>query len=194
MKRTFNLYVQAAVVMMLLLLSLSVFATGKPPTATPGSAANASANASSNATANPTANAAGGLGGAASVNVTGYGGGYGGDNLYVLPAPISGSNLPAGMCQRSKYKHWAVIFNAISSAEGDSFTDLECLQLLMRLEDLKRQPIPVKPVAYVTADTIAPQRPTVGQQAAEAAKVAACEPPAKAKTVAAAKKAGACKS
>lgn len=152
-------------------------ATDKRPAPASGGAATASATAHSTATASQAANATGGAGGAAAVNLTGYGpgGGYGGDNLYVLPAPIGGSNLPAGMCQRSQYRHWAVLFNAISSADGDSFTDLECLQLLMRLEDLKRQPLPRQPVALLT----------------EA--MPACAPPAKAKSVAAAKKAGACK-
>lgn len=172
----------AAVLAMLLLLPLAALATGKPP-AQPGGPATASATAHSTAAAtaaaNPTAAAYG-----APVSITG--GGYGGDNLYVLPAPISGSNLPAGMCQRSRYHHVAVVWNFVSVADGDSHTDMECLRLLAELERLKAQPLPAKPVHYTMAET--PQRPTHAQQAE-----AVCPPPAKAKSVQAAKAAGACK-
>lgn len=125
----------------------------------------------------------------------GYGGAGGtaiapsGDtSLYVLPAPIGGSNLPAGMCQRSKYSHVAGGWNFISVANGDSHTDLECLRLLIELERLRATPMPKPVVEILTTPppsyALAPPVKTGQEQ---------CTPPARAKTVAAAKKAGACR-
>lgn len=178
----------AAVLAMLLLLPLAALATGKPPAQAPGPAT-ASATATAHSTSASTA-AAHAAGGSVTGSVTGgamtMSGGGGGDNLYVLPAPIGGSNLPAGMCQRSRYNHVALGWNLVSVAEGDSHTDMECLRLLAELERLKAQPLPVKPTHYTMADT--PQRPTHAMQAE-----AVCPVPAKAKSVQAARAAGACR-
>ncbi len=115
----------------------------------------------------------------------GYGGtaiGPSGDtSLYVLPAPIGGATLPAGMCQSSRYQHRAFVWNFVSLADGDSHTDLECLRLLAELERLRATPMPKPVVEILTAPSYALAPP------------AACPPPAKAKTVTAAKKAGACR-
>lgn len=128
---------------------------------------------SSTSSASATSGALGGAGGAAAAYAWGSPG-SGGNDLYVLPAPIGGANLPAGMCQRSRYHHVAVGWNLVSVADGDSHTDMECLQLLVRLEDLRRQPVPAPAVQLLT-------RPAV------------CAPPAKARSVKAAKAAGKCK-
>lgn len=128
-----------------LVVSASVRANGVPPTPPPAATTSA-ASASSEAMA--TAGAYGGAGGAGG---QGHGGAasngsmYGGDsNMYILPGPVGGSNLPAGMCQRSDYTHFAIGWNLVSVATGQSHTDLECLQLLGRLEALRRTPVQVK--------------------------------------------------
>jgi hypothetical protein len=168
----------------LALLCGAALATGNHPAApSPNSNAAADAHSAANSAASATSGSA-----------SAYGGASGDSSLYVLPAPVGGANLPAGMCQTSKYDHVAVIWNFVSVAKGDSRTDLECLQLLMRLEDLKRQPIPVKPVAYVTADSVNPADSAIRQPEKTAERQLTCTAPAKAKTVAAAKAAGACKS
>lgn len=67
--------------------------------------------------------------------------------------------------------------------------DFECLRLIAELDRLARTPVP-QPARYPMAETV-----PVASSAAEKPEVAAaCSPPAKAKSVAAAKKAGACKS
>ena len=67
---------------------------------------------------------------------------YGGDSrMYILPAPIHGSNLPAGMCQTSQYSHFAIGWNFVSVANGSSYTNMECLELLVRLKTLRETPI-----------------------------------------------------
>lgn len=137
---------------------------------------------------------AGGLGGSATGGAGGSavgGGATDGDtSVYVLPAPIGGSNLPAGMCQRSKYAHFAIGWNFISKADGDSHTDMDCLRLLIELERLRSQPMP-KPTVQImteTADDIRRRRELLAELQAEAKE---CTPPAKAKSVVAAKAAGA---
>lgn len=135
---------------------------------------------------------AGGLGGSAAGGAGGSavgGSATDGDtSVYVLPAPVGGSNLPAGMCQRSKYAHFAIGWNFISKADGDSHTDMDCLRLLIELERLRAQPVP-KPTVQImtdTADDIRRRRELLAELQPER-----CEPPAKAKSVAAAKAAGA---
>ena len=171
--KTRNIIIGALVALALLLIAGGALATEREKIPAPYSSSSATATSGA-----PVATA----------NGYGYGGsavGSTGDSaFYVLPAPIGGSNLPAGMCQRSKYSHRAFVWNFVSLADGDSHTDLECLRLLIELERLRATPTP-KPVVEIL--TAPPPSYSLSTSAT------ACEPPAKAKTVSAAKKAGACR-
>ena len=104
------------------------------------------------------------------------GGNYAGDsNFYVLPAPITGGPLPAGMCQRSKYHHVSFVWSFVSVADGDSFTDLECLQVLLKIQEL-RAAVDARPQAPVYAST-EPVRVIVEAPPAQSAPT--CTPPSK---------------
>lgn len=110
----------------LALLCTAALATNKPAPA-PGSTAAASAQAGATATT-----------------------GGGDTTLYVLPGPIGGGPLPAGVCQTSSYRHVSVVFGAFSQANGDSHTDMECLKLLAELERLRATPVPRPAVEILT--------------------------------------------
>jgi len=166
MNRVFTLAAQAAVLVALLLLAGVAFATGKPPVTHPSMQQSQTAQ--------------GGAGG----NATG-GSAVGGNvssDAWAVALPGHGSPSYAGqfsICVRGK----GVLWNAVWSWEPD----LECVREIARVTAMAATPVP-KPATYPMADN-APQRPTHAEQAA-----AACVPPAKAKSVTAAKAAGACKS
>ncbi len=127
----------------LALLSFAALSNGVPQA--PPAASSAAYGGDASAAAHSSATASSGATSSASVGSSGASNGsvYGGDSrMYILPAPVGGSNLPAGMCQRSDYTHFAVGWNLISVATGQSHTDMECLELLGRLEAVRRTPIP----------------------------------------------------
>lgn len=76
-------------------------------------------------------------------------------NVYVLPAPIQGSNLPAGFCNDASYIHWSVVWNFISVASGHSKTDQECLSLWFKLQGVlaqeSKRPV-MQPLSPLTDD------------------------------------------
>ena len=131
------------------LASTSAFATNTPVPSNPLSTSSA---ASTGGTSSATAksDALGGAGGlSSSTNAMSND-----TNMYVLPAPIGGANLPAGMCQSSSYTHRAFVWNFISLADGQSHTDTECLKLLIQLEALRARPMPAPaPLQIMTAPT-----------------------------------------
>lgn len=152
----------------ILLCALAAFASiaaanGAPPSPPPaagyGGSASASvavdARAQSSSLSDSASSATSGASSASTGSV------YGGDSrMYILPAPVGGSNLPAGMCQRSSYSHFAVGWNLVSVANGQSHTDMECLELLVRLEALRRSPAsaPHTPSAPVAAPVAPPPK------------------------------------
>jgi len=125
-----RLTVSTFIIAVLLGICSLAFAT-KPP------AANSEAEAAADARSSSWSGSSGAASDSASGNVTG-----GDSNVYVLPAPISGTQMPAGMCARSDYSHWSLGWNFVSQAVGQSHTDMECLGLLVRLETVRREPLP----------------------------------------------------
>lgn len=63
-------------------------------------------------------------------------------NFYVLPAPVGGTPLPPGMCARSKSSSFAIGWNFLSVANADSHTDMECLDLLVRVHAMRAAYVP----------------------------------------------------
>lgn len=47
---------------------------------------------------------------------------------YVMPAPVAAAPLPAGMCQRSSSRAFAIGWNFLSYGRSDSRTEIECLE------------------------------------------------------------------
>ena len=76
-------------------------------------------------------------------------------NVYVLPAPIQGANLPAGICIDAAYSHWSGGWNFISKASGYSKTDQECLLLWFKLQGVlaqeSKRPV-MQPLSPLTDD------------------------------------------
>lgn len=147
-------------VALVLLMPMKAHATGNhnppSPNSTATSGANSGAWSASHSTSN--ANAYGGAGGEGGTGGNGFGGnggngfgghgGHGGQavggnasagDYYVLPAPIAGSNLPSGMCTRSKYNHFSIGWNFLSVANGDSHTDMECLNAILTVQKFRAE-------------------------------------------------------
>lgn len=121
---------------LLALLPLRALATGsKPSTPTP-TGPQPFATAKASAQANGVASVSG---------VAGYGGVGSTGDFYVLPAPVTGSNLPAGMCQTSKYEHFSIGWNFYSQAKGDSATDRQCLADILTIQKMRIEASQAKP-------------------------------------------------
>lgn len=118
--------VTAIIACLLALLPLTAKATGSKPS-TPASSPNASAISSSSAVTSAAANTS-------STSNAVYGGLASDSSFYVLPAPVSGASLPAGICQRSQYRHLSIGWNFYSHANGDSFTDQGCLDAILAVQ------------------------------------------------------------
>lgn len=158
----------------LALLSGAAFATNKPepsPSASSHSSAvsgpSSAVTGPSTATAGPSTSAA--TAGPSSAN----GGDY---SVIALPGAGSAAPLPAGMCTTGHSEAWGVLWNAVWTSKSDTRTDHECLRLWAELERLRATPVPRPAVQILT-------QPVDSQT---------CAPPAKAKSVAEAKKAGSC--
>lgn len=161
----------ASILFMLLLLApMWAHATGSKPSPSPTPSQTSSASSASNAQAGALASsAAQGYGGNANAyggsGGNGFGGaasasGFGGSvsdnsNYYVLPAviPVSGGSLPAGMCQTSGYKHSSRSFLLFgwSDAEGQSHTDMDCLNAILTLQRFRAEAAMHKPEPRIEA-------------------------------------------
>lgn len=127
---------------------------------------------------NPTANATASAGSA-----TAGGGDY---SVIALPgSSATAAPLPAGFCQVGESHAQGFVWGLYWHSDSATKIDKECLRLLTELERLRATPAPTPTVHIMTAPIAQP---------APAAQAVACIPPAKAKSVAAAKAAGACKS
>ncbi|MBE7420671.1 MAG: hypothetical protein HS128_23490 [Ideonella sp.] len=121
--------------------------------------------------ANPSANASANAAAPATVN----GGDY---SVYALPG--GGAAAPSVVCVRWRWYGWGIY--------GSQDADQECLRLVAELERMRATPPPAAPVTYVSIDL-----PKAGAPASPADSRQTCTPPARARSVAAAKAAGACK-
>jgi hypothetical protein len=124
----------------LALMPLKANATGSKPSTPQPTTGNASSSATAQASSAASAYggsdyAQGGNAFGGSASSSGYGGNVSdSSNFYVLPGPVAGSNLPASICQTSQYRHFSIGWNFLSTANGDSHTDHECLNMILTVQ------------------------------------------------------------
>ena len=109
----------------------AAFATNKLP---PVPASNANSHSVSNASA----------GSATSDN--------GDSHVYLLPSAGSAAQLPSGMCNKGQSEASGYFWNFYWTSTSSNSSDLDCVKLLVRLEELRREPIPSRPVVYPTVN------------------------------------------
>lgn len=154
------------VVLPILVLVVLALLSGKVLANGGGKPGGPSANPSANASAAASASAAPGT-----VN---------GGDYSVIALPGGGAAAPSVVCVRWRWYGWGIY--------GSQDADQECLRLVAELERMRATPVPAAPVTYVSIDL-----PKDGAPASPADSRQTCTPPAKARSVAAAKAAGSCR-
>lgn len=81
-------------------------------------------------------------------------------SMYVFPAPVYATPLPANLCPKGDSLAWSIGWNFFSYASSSTRTEMECLEKWVELNRVRVEVPPVAPVSFLTSVPVPPVCPT----------------------------------